>query len=248
MTYSPETSTIGDIVSEDYRAAAIFQRYGIDFCCGGGRQLAAACLEKGIEPSEVIDELMTLEGNAGDGGPRFKLWEPALLMDYIVANHHQYLRRALPSLSAWVEKVASVHGERHPEVGAVAEHFSALRKELESHMQKEEQVLFPYVRRMFEAEASGEPPPPSPFGSVRNPILMMEAEHRAAGEGLEAIRDLTSGYTPPPDACTTFKVCYQELRDLERDLHQHIHLENNILFPRAVSLEQRKRGELQNAR
>jgi regulator of cell morphogenesis and NO signaling len=181
-----------------------------------------------------------LQAAAGDvyTENRFAEWDPVFLIDYIVNNHHAYVRKMIPVLSVHTQKIASVHGQNHPELIKVAEHFQSVARELSQHMQKEELVLFPYIKSLLTARLTGTAAPASPFGSVRNPIKMMEAEHQNAGDELYAVRSLSSGYTVPADGCTTYHVTYQELQDFERDLHQHVHLENNILFPLAVALEQ----------
>lgn len=232
------TPTIGEIVARDYRAAAVFDRFGIDFCCGGNRRLTEVCAERGLDPALVLEQLGHLEAEGPSAAPRFDRWELDFLIEYIVANHHAYVRAALPRLAAYTEKVAAVHGERHPELREIRHRFAQLRHELEFHMAKEEEILFPHVRAMVDAHRFGRPGPDSPFGTIENPIAVMEEEHRAAGDAMDAIRALSGDYTPPEDGCNTLGTCYGELRDFERDLHEHVHLENNLLFPKAVRLQQ----------
>lgn len=232
------TTTIGEIVARDYRAAAVFDRFGIDFCCGGNRPLAEVCAERGLDPAVVLDEVQHAEIESQSVAPRFDQWELDFLIDYIVTNHHAYVRAALPRLTAYTEKIAAAHGDRHPEVREIHHRFVQLRHELEFHMAKEEEILFPHIRAMVVARRFGRPAPDSPFGAIESPIAVMEEEHRAAGGAMDAMRELSHGYAPPEDGCNTLRTCYAELRDFERDLHEHVHLENNLLFPKAARLEQ----------
>jgi len=232
-----EDMTVREIVANDFRAAAVFQRHGIDFCCKGNRSVEDACTSRGISPERVLREVADATATPGTGGPRFNSWDLKTLVSYISTNHHQFVRRMIPVLLAHTRKVASVHGEAHPELSEVAKLFAGIADEMTSHMAKEEHILFPHIVALEEASAAGRPPAPSPFGTVRNPIRMMEHEHDSAGEAMARIRSLTSGYVLPQGACTTYRVCLQELEAFELDLHEHVHLENNILFPRAVQLE-----------
>jgi regulator of cell morphogenesis and NO signaling len=239
--FDTATTTIRDIVSEDFRAAAVFQRHQIDFCCGGDRPIGAACEEKGIDARAVIAEVVSATAGIGDL-PRFNEWDLDFLARYIVVNHHEYVRRANETIGAHVRKVASVHGERHPETVMVAEHFGAVADDMVQHMAKEEGMLFPYITRLAESARTGAAAPVAPFGTIANPIRMMEMEHQAAGDLLAAIRQITSDFTPPADGCTTYKVTYKELAEFEADLHRHVHLENNLLFPKALELERALRA------
>ncbi len=231
------TTTIREIVADDYRAAAVFQKHGLDFCCGGNRSVGEACREKGVDVRVVTADLEQALASASDQ-PRVNAWDLDLLADYIVANHHGYVRLAIGTIGAHTRKVASVHGERHPETIEIAARFDEIAAEMTSHMAKEERVLFPYIKALAAAKRDGAPAPRAPFGSIANPIRMMEAEHQSAGDTMAAIRELSGGYTPPEDACTTYQVAYKELEAFEADLHRHVHLENTILFPRALVLEQ----------
>jgi regulator of cell morphogenesis and NO signaling len=230
-------TTIRDIVADDFRAASVFERHGIDFCCGGNRPIADACREFGVNADALVAELEAVMASAESGLPRYNTWELDFLIGYIVTNHHGYVRKAIDTIRSHTRKVSEVHGERHPEVKPIAETFENLAREMTQHMAREEQVLFPYIADMVAAARGGRPAPPAPFGVVANPIRVLETEHVAAGDEMASIRNLSGGYTPPEDACTTFKVAYQELRAFEADLHQHVHLENNILFPKALALE-----------
>ena len=232
------TATLREIVTDDFRAAAIFEKYSLDFCCRGGKTIAEACTDKDVDRESVLRDMRDLEERGGDRGVSEDL--PAgQLTQHIVATHHAYVRRMVPVLLAHTRKVATVHGPNHPEVVDIAVIFEKVAAELLDHMLKEENVLFPYIEALGSALESGAPVPAAHFGTARNPIRMMEAEHRLAGDALYDIRKLSGTYAPPPDACTTFKVTYRELEEFERDLHRHVHLENNMLFPEAIALEDR---------
>src|SRR5262245_1411807 len=229
--------TIGEIVAADYRAAAVFQRHGIDFCCHGARTLERGCREAGIDTAEVLRELEDATSPSAAGVPRFNSWDLQTLVQYIVANHHAYVREMLPLMVAHSRKIAEVHGGRHRELSRVAALVEEIADEMTQHMMKEEQILFPYIVQLASAAAEGRPAPSAPFGTVDNPIHVMEMEHESAGHAMLEIRELTDAFTPPADGCTTYTVCLQELEAFERDLHAHVHLENNILFPKASALE-----------
>lgn len=238
MTSTLHSNTLKAIVTEDFRAAMVFEKYSLDFCCNGGVTIDQACATRKVDPAVVLSELDRLLGTPPPSGTRTEEWETEALIDHILAVHHEYVRTAIPVLSLHTEKVARVHGERHPEVITIAQHFARVAGELQHHMMKEERILFPYIRALAVARREGTRPETPHFGSAANPIMMMEAEHAAAGDTLYAVRSLSNNYTVPQDACTTYQVTYQELRQFEEDLHRHVHLENNILFPSAIALEQ----------
>ena len=225
-------STVGEIVAADFRTAAVFHDFGIDFCCGGRRVLKDVCGEKQIDTDVVLDAV-SRACSAAAPAPPFDEWAPETLIAFIVDKHHGYVRRMLPSLTANTQKLANAHGGRHPELPEVARLTQAVAAEMLSHMAKEECVLFPYIASLADAAREQRPIPPAPFGTIDNPIRMMEHEHESAGAAMARIRELTSGYQVPPDGCTTYRVALQQLAEFERDLHAHVHLENNILFPRA---------------
>jgi regulator of cell morphogenesis and NO signaling len=225
-------STVGEIVAEDFRAAAAFQQAGIDFCCGGRRSLDQACAERGLALDDMLNAIGRSCGQA-DAAPRFMEWEADAIAGFIVGTHHAYTRRALPVLTAYTTKLAAVHGGRHPELHEIAQLVQRVSAEMTAHMAKEEQVLFPYIAVIAEASRLGRTLPRAQFGPIENPIRMMEHEHESAGAAVARIRQLTSGYTVPSDGCTTYRVCFEELAAFERDLHAHVHLENNVLFPKA---------------
>jgi regulator of cell morphogenesis and NO signaling len=236
MTAQFRGSTIGDIVASDFRTAAVFEHFGIDFCCGGRRSLAEACRAASADEGAVVQALTALPAPV-PGVDDVAEWPLDRLVDHIVDTHHAYIRSAVPTIAAYLTKLDTVHGARHPELRQIEDVFGRLSHELGLHMMKEEQILFPYVCDLAELPVARRDAVVSPFGSVANPIRMMEHEHDEAGEALRQIRALTSDYMAPADGCTTYQVCMQELKRFELDLHRHIHLENNVLFPRAVALE-----------
>ncbi len=228
--------TLAEIVTDNIRSAIVFEEYGLDFCCNGKRSLQEACAEKNIEVGKVVKSLNELSTNKNS--EKYNEWASDFLVDHIVNHHHQYVRRMIPVISLHTDKVASVHGENHPETKQIADLFLAVRQELESHMMKEERILFPYIKQLHYAKKNNEQITPPLFGTIKNPIRMMEAEHQSAGDALHKIRELSNDFTFPPDACNTFKALYSELKEFEEDLHKHIHLENNILFPKSIKLEE----------
>lgn len=229
---------VGELVAEDYRKAGVLRNYGIDFCCGGKRSLSEACGRKGVDPEQVSAELLALDNEGGAADDRYTEWEPDFLISYIEENHHRFVRTKVPEISAYAQKVAKVHGGHHPEVVEIAHTFLKLSDELLDHLEKEEQVLFPYIRKMTEAQRKQQQPERPVFGRVENPVNMMQHEHDEAGTAMAKIRELSSDFTPPEDACMTYRVLYQNLAAFEEDLHKHVHLENNVLFPRALKMEQ----------
>ena len=194
-------------------------------------------MEQGVSVDEVRSELSQLGAGAGNGTDAFSSWELDTLVDHIIATHHAYVKEAIPILIAHTQKVASVHGARHEELIRIRDGYREVAEEMTQHMMKEELMLFPYIKALARSARTGEPLRIPPFQTIRNPIRMMEAEHVSAGNGTDLIRKESAGYTIPADACTTYRITYQELEAFEQDLHKHVHLENNILFPKAVELE-----------
>lgn len=233
-----ETLTVAEIAANSLAAVRVFEKYGIDYCCGGKRPLADVCRDKGYDPQALQTELNAAL-TAGKGPERDWNNEPlAGLIEHIVTTHHDYLRREFPGLQARLDKVYQVYNQRYgPTLLGLPEVFGALRAELELHIRKEEMMLFPAIAAYEAAYNAGQPLPRTPFGTVANPINMMESEHESAGEALAKIREITSNYALPEYACVTYRALMSGLDELERDLHLHIHLENNILFPRAQKLE-----------
>jgi regulator of cell morphogenesis and NO signaling len=237
------TRTVREYALEIPSATRIFEKLGIDYCCGGGTSLADACAKAGVTVDEVLDSLKTTEPSEKTfAGGEWRTASPAELIAHIVAKHHTFTREELVRLEALLTKVCGVHGQNHPELFHIQNQFQELRRDLEPHMQREEQVLFPYIIRMEETIEEKQPLPVAPFGTVRNPVRVMMAEHDAAGEILRTMREASSDYTAPADACISFQTLYGALTALEADLHQHIHLENNILFPRAAEMEDAARS------
>jgi regulator of cell morphogenesis and NO signaling len=228
--------TLAEIVTDNIRSAIVFEEFGLDFCCRGNRTLTDACKEKNIEFEKVMNQLADLSGNS-NGHNQVNEWSLDFLIDYIMNNHHQYVRRMIPVITLHADKVASVHGKNHPETIRIADLFLAVREELEMHMMKEERILFPQIKQMVLNQNENSQFFPPPFGTIQNPIRMMEFEHTSAGDALYQIRELSNNYSHPEDACNTFKALYSEMKEFEEDLHKHIHLENNILFPKAFELE-----------
>jgi regulator of cell morphogenesis and NO signaling len=234
------TRTVGELVADDFRAAAVFEQFGIDFCCSGRRTLEQACRAAAADPALVVHALTALPP-ALDTDDDEARWPIPRLIDVIVSRHHAYVRSAMPAITRHLAKLVEVHGSRHPELARVAAYFQQIAADLSQHMIKEEQVLFPYVRDLAETgDSCGRTQ--SPFGTVANPIRMMEREHQEVGDALRLIRELTRGYAAPDDGCTTYAITMAELHEFERDLHRHVHLENNVLFPAALRIEGRLRG------
>ncbi|MCJ7935664.1 MAG: iron-sulfur cluster repair di-iron protein [Chryseobacterium sp.] len=237
-----KTDFIGNIVAEDFRTAAIFKRHGIDFCCKGGRTIEEACYNKKLDPEKIYDELESLPKNEA-GSIDFSSWPLDLLADYIEKTHHRYVEEKTPVLQAFLNKLCKVHGERHPELFEINTLFNESAHDLAAHMKKEELILFPFVRNMVKAKISGTVLPYPVFGTVENPVNMMQHEHTVEGDRFRKIAAITDEYLPPADACNTYKVAFAMLQDFENDLHKHIHLENNILFPKAIRMEKECRVE-----
>ncbi len=229
---------IGQFVADDYRTAAIFSKYGIDFCCKGHRTIEEVCNKKGIDANQLLDELEALLNSKTDQSIDYKSWPMDLLVDYIEKKHHRYVEEKVPVLRQFLDKLCRVHGERHPELFQINELFTASAGELAAHMKKEELILFPFVKKMVSAVINQGGVEAPHFGTVENPIAMMMEEHDNEGERFRKIAELTNNYNPPADACNTYRVTFAMLDEFEKDLHLHIHLENNILFPKAIKLEQ----------
>ncbi|MEO9484321.1 MAG: iron-sulfur cluster repair di-iron protein [Ekhidna sp.] len=231
------THVISQLVADDYRAATIFKERNIDFCCNGNRTIAEACKLQNIDVNEVLAELEEICNGNGAPIDNLKDWNPAKLADYIIEKHHTYVEKKLPELTSYLAKVAAVHGATNPEVIKIHELFEASAGELAVHMKKEEMILFPFIRKMMKAKETGSPLGPPHFGTSENPIAMMRHEHSTEGDRFREMAELSNNYTPPEHACNTYKVSYAMLQEFENDLHRHIHLENNILFPKALKLE-----------
>ncbi len=240
------SQTLADIVISHPRTAAVLEKHALDFCCGGRTTLKEACSEKGLRCEDVEAEIRTaMEHRSGaQDAPDFSSMAADALTKYIVETHHRYVRETLHVIHAHTRKIAEVHGSRHPELREIADCFTRVVGEMEPHMMAEEQILFPYIEHLSAARRERRRIPTAPFGTVQNPIHMMEAQHETAGGLLARIRVVSNDYQVPEDACTTYRLTFRELREFEEDLHRHVHLENNILFPRAVALEQGTTGIL----
>ncbi|GGD34570.1 iron-sulfur cluster repair di-iron protein [Flavobacterium orientale] len=236
ITMTPET-TIGEMVAQDYRAASVFGKHGIDFCCKGHRTLQEACERKGFSQEQIQSELKNVLQEPPANAIDFKTWPLDLLTTYIEKTHHRYVEKQIPVLLQFLEKLCKVHGGRHPELHDIYDLFRFSAGDLTQHMKKEELILFPFIQKMVKAQNENQRIEQPPFGSVENPIAMMKDEHTTEGDRFATIATLTDGFAPPEDACTTYRVTYQLLEEFEQDLHKHIHLENNILFPKAIALQ-----------
>lgn len=230
--------TLGQIAAKDLRKAEVFKKYGLDFCCGGKKTVKEACAEKGLDVSKVEQELQQVDKSGTSNRPMpYDEWGIDFLADYIVNTHHSYVKRTLPEIVGYAIKVASVHGDNHPELSVISDLVAEVRDELNAHMMKEERILFPYVKELASANSGKPISQAATFGTVRKPINMMEMEHELVGKNMDEIRVLSNNYAVPEDGCASYKLLYKMLEEFENDLHLHIHLENNILFPKAIETE-----------
>ncbi len=236
---NPATQTVREIALEQPSSMRVFESFGIDYCCGGRKPLAEACSATGAEVDAVI---AALESAAALAAPLVEDWQQRSMEElaaHIVATHHAYVKRELPRLAALAQKVVSRHGAARAELPAIQSALSKLDEDLSLHLTKEEAILFPHIVKLERASANGAARPSACFGTVAHPIAMMIQEHDTAGALMAEMKRLSQNFTTPEDACPTFHAFYDGLREFEQDLHQHIHLENNILFPRAIELESR---------
>lgn len=229
--------TIGKMVADDYRAAAVFESFGIDFCCKGNKTIAEVCENKNISKSLLFKDLEKALKNEENQITNYNAWSLDLLAEYIEKKHHKYVEIKTPALKQYLEKIATVHGKNHPELFHIKELFERSAGTLAAHMKKEELILFPAIRKIAGYKDSKERMAKPAFGSIQNPVNMMMHEHDTEGDIFTRIAELSNNYTPPADACNTYKVTFALLKEFEADLHLHIHLENNILFPKSVELE-----------
>lgn len=241
MPIIEDTQTVGSLAAEVPGATREFEKLGIDYCCGGNRTLGEACAQAKVPLDQALSRLQ-----GGLTAPRPEAdrdWTSAPLANliaHIKSAHHAYIRAESPRIEALAGKVFGAHGKNHPELLEVQNLFSGLAEELHVHLMKEEQILFPFIIRLEEAAIAGEPAPPAMFGTVVNPVRMMMQEHDGTGYALKRLRQIAKDYAVPADACISYTTLYDALKAFEADIHQHIHLENNILFPRAVALEEKK--------
>lgn len=232
-----ENKTVGSTVALDYRTASVFQKYGIDFCCKGGQTIDEACQKKGLETNQILKDIENAINTENALNEDYNSWSLGHLADYIEQKHHRYVEEQSPMLVQFLDKLCKVHGGRHPELFEIKEEFQHIAYELAMHMEKEEKILFPVIRHMEKSRQDSENYVVPGFGTVQNPINMMMSEHSLEGDRLVKIATLSNDYTAPADGCTTYRVAFQMLKDFESDLHKHIHLENNILFPKSIALE-----------
>ena len=230
-------NTVGEIVKLNFRTAQLFQSNNIDFCCGGNKTISEACDEAGVNSGQLLEQLEAASQQADPDSMYINSLEPDELSDYIVKRHHSYVRTNIPFLMRNLEKLCDVHGGNHPELIDISELFNESVGGLTMHMQKEEDILFPFIRKMTRLQKENSVLDGASFGPVASPIGAMINEHETEGRRFQIIAELTGNYTAPPDACTTYQVTFNTLKDFEADLHRHIHLENNILFPKALEME-----------
>lgn len=236
MNFSRATK-VKDIALSNPAARQILEEAGLDYCCGGGKALDEACLQADVSPDEILNRLRQNRRNVTPEDQNWIALPLSGLTRHIRERHHQYVREAIHRTQPLLDKVISKYGGKYAGLGEIGRLFTEVSRDMIMHMQKEEQVLFPYVDALERAASKHESVEPPFFQTVRNPIHAMMKEHDAAGELIKRIRNLTSDYTAPAGACTSFKALYEALREFEADLHQHVHLENNVLFPRALEME-----------
>lgn len=228
---------IGDVVAKDYRAASVFDKVGIDFCCQGNRSIAEACEEINIDADKIIKDVNEAMTQRNQGGIDYRAWPLDLLADYIEKKHHRYVTQMIQEIPPYLEKIVRVHGDSHPELAEVEKQFKISMGELSKHMKKEEILYFPLVRKMVNAKNTNTPMTPT-MNSAKELIATMLQEHDHEGERFREISRLTNSYTLPEDGCNTYKITLEMLKEFQEDLHLHIHLENNILFPKSLEIEE----------
>ena len=236
MNTSLTSLSLAQIVNNNHKAASVFEKYHLDFCCKGKRSLEQACNEQQLSLVEVTSDLENIFSKNNNGNLiAFEKMSLPQLADYIVQTHHAYVKNEMPQIQAYLHKVSSKHGDRHPELHKIFQTFNAVKEEMEEHMKKEELILFPRIKELQKLIDSENANLQLNIAYLQSPITVMEQEHDHAGSLLNDIRTLSNDYTPPNDACTTYRLCYVSLKAFELDLHQHVHLENNILFPKAIA-------------
>jgi regulator of cell morphogenesis and NO signaling len=233
-----EQKTVAEVVTKNIKTAHVFKKHGIDFCCGGGITIEKACAKNGVDYAVLEKELEEIDENV-QKVHNYDSWDLTFLIDYIINTHHAYVEESIPILLQYAAKVANVHGHHYKEVVEINALVIAIAKELAIHMQKEENILFPYIKQLVIADKQGLELETPDFGTANNLIESMEDEHENAGDIFKQITNLSNNYTPPKEACNTFRAFYSKLQEFEENLHQHVHLENNILFPKTIKLEQK---------
>lgn len=229
-------TTIGEIVAADYRTAKVFETHGIDFCCGGKVALSAICQEKGINPDTLLREIAAIKTEQIDRSQNYTSWELPFLVDYIVNTHHAYLKENDEQIAAYARKIAEVHGVHHPEVIEISDIFQKIATDMAEHLREEEEDFFPTVKRAAAEKKAGNAPSKEDSNVIKESLEKLGREHEEIGDAIHTIRHLSKDYALPKDTCNTFMITYQMLKEFEDDLHKHVHLENNILFPKASQL------------
>lgn len=228
--------TIGEIVAEDYRTAKVFEDHGIDFCCGGNISLRIICKDKKIDIALLTEELEAVKSKPAERSENFSAWDLPFLVDYIVNVHHGYLKENMDKTNGYTRKIADVHGSNHPEVIEIASIFSIIADNLKTHLREEEEEFFPALKRVETNITTGTKPAAKDIEAIKESLKNLVVEHEEIGDAVHKIRHLAGDYTIPHDVCNTFALTYRKLKEFEDDLHKHVHLENNILFPKAARL------------
>lgn len=228
--------SIGELVAEDYRTAQVFEKHGIDFCCGGGASLSETCRLKGIDGEAILREIGAAKSEPLERDRDYAAWALPFLADYVINTHHDYLKKNMDQIAGYAHKIAEVHGANHPEVIEIASIFDRIATNMAAHLREEEEVLFPAIGRIHAAVKAGAKPEPNDLESLRVCLAKLGPEHEEIGDAVHKIRHLSKEYALPDDACNTFMLTYRKLKEFEDDLHRHVHLENNILFPKAARL------------
>ena len=236
MNESLSSLSLAQIVNSNHQAASVFEKYHLDFCCKGKRSLEQACIEQQLSLSKVTVDLENIFTKDNNSTVDFEKMNLTQLADYIVQTHHAYVKNEMPQIYAYLHKISSKHGERHPELYKIFQTFSAVKEEMEGHMKKEELILFPRIKELQKLANNENANLQLNITYLQSPITVMEQEHDHAGNLLNDTRILSDNYTPPQDACTTYRLSFAALKAFELDLHQHVHLENNILFPKAIDM------------
>ncbi|MBZ4037613.1 iron-sulfur cluster repair di-iron protein [Flavobacterium sp. 17A] len=230
-------STIGEIVADDFRTAAVFTKYHIDFCCKGYRTIQEVCKKRDIDEIVLIEYIRDAKRNTANQSFDYKTWPVDVIADYLTKTHHRYIEEKGPVILQYLTKLAGVHGPIHPELHEIHTIFSKSFLDLTAHMKREEMVVFPFIIKMKNAQSKGTDLDTPPFLSIENPIATLKEDHETTSERFRRIAALTNNYTPPTESCNTYKVAFAMLEEFEKDLRKHIHLENNTLFPKAIELE-----------
>jgi len=236
LTTSTAAATIGEIVAHDIRSAAIFEKHGIDFCCGGKIPLAKICAEKGLDSAALLREIAAINDTPVDRSRNYAEWALPFLADYIVNTHHAYLNANTAQIRTYADIIAAVHGAHHPEVIEIAAIFQQISSDMTDHLRHEEEVLFPAIARIEAARKAGAASDAADQEIIRAALVTLDQEHQAIGDAVHSIRHLSNTYALPAGVCTTYALTYRMLKEFEDDLHMHVHLENNILFPKAARL------------